>query len=112
MKRSISLVAAALVALVAPVALRAQAGTRPTFDQVTVAGAFGGLSGAAHLDPASARHIGEAVETVLSDRTVVLVSHGRGWTGETGRIIRLDQGKLLLPSLREKPSGRSPAAIR
>jgi len=67
---------------------------------------------AAHLDPASARHVGEAVETVLSDRTVVLVSHGRGWTGETGRIIRLDQGKLLLPSLRERPSGRSPAAIR
>jgi len=54
MKRSITLTlrAAALVSVVAPVALRAQAGTRPTFDQVTVAGAFGGLSGAANLDPA------------------------------------------------------------
>ncbi len=52
MNRSISLIAAALVALAAPMALRAQAGTRPTFDQVTVAGAFGGLSGAANLDPA------------------------------------------------------------
>jgi len=66
---------------------------------------------AAHLDPASTRHVGEAVETVLSDRTVVLVSHGRSWTGKTGRIVRLDQGKLL-PYVRERPSGRSPAAIR
>src|SRR2546430_16760823 len=61
--RSIFLGAAALVAALAPRALRAQVGLRPTavasqpglrpsFDRVTVGGAFGGLSGAAHLDQA------------------------------------------------------------
>jgi ATP-binding cassette, subfamily C, bacterial CydD len=67
---------------------------------------------AAHLDPASARHIGEALETVLADRTVILVSHGRGWASQTGRIISLDHGKLLLPYSPEPPAGRSPAVIR
>jgi len=63
LKRSIFLGAAALVAALAPTALDAQVGLRPTavasqpglrpsFDRVTVGGAFGGLSGAAHLDQA------------------------------------------------------------
>src|SRR3989449_2375535 len=63
LKRSIFLGAAALVAALAPTALNAQVGLRPTavasqpglrpsFDRVTVGGAFGGLSGAAHLDQA------------------------------------------------------------
>src|SRR5207302_9441939 len=63
LKRSIFLGAAALVAARAPTALHAQVGLRPTavapqpglrptFDRVTVGGAFGGLSGAAHLDQA------------------------------------------------------------
>ena len=63
LKRSIFLGAAALVAALAPTALPAQVGLRPTavapqpglrptFDRVTVGGAFGGLSGAAHLDQA------------------------------------------------------------
>ena len=67
---------------------------------------------AAHLDPASARQIGEVLETVLADRTVILVSHGRGWAGQTGRMISLDHGKLLLPCSPEPPAGRSPAVIR
>ena len=67
---------------------------------------------AAHLDPVSARQIGEALETVLADRTVILVSHGRGWASQTGRIISLDHGKLLSPYSPEPPAGRSPAVIR
>ena len=50
LKRSISFVAAALVVALAPVTLRAQSTGR--FDNVTVGGAFGGLSGAANLDAA------------------------------------------------------------
>ena len=53
---------------------------------------------AAHLDAASARQIGTALDTVLADRTVVLVSHGQGWDGGGGRSIRLDQGKLMSPA--------------
>ena len=37
---------------------------------------------AAHLDPANARQIGTAIDTVLADRTVILVSHGRGWDAD------------------------------
>src|SRR5213593_2093281 len=36
-----------------PAVVRAQ-GVRTAYDKVTVAGSFGGLSGAAHLDPAGA----------------------------------------------------------
>src|SRR2546428_9531893 len=62
--RSISLVAAVVVAALTPAVLHAQVAApprpatlqavpRPTYDRVTVGGAFGGLSGAAHLDQAS-----------------------------------------------------------
>ena len=46
-------VVATLALALAPVVLGAQ-DARPTYDRVTVAGSFGGLSGAAHLDPSSA----------------------------------------------------------
>ena len=52
---------------------------------------------AAHLDAASARLIGTAIDTALADRTVVLVSHGQGWAGGGCRVISLDQGKLTSP---------------
>ena len=47
---------------------------------------------AAHLDPASARLIGTALDTALADRTVILVSHGQGWAGAGSRVITLAQG--------------------
>ncbi len=49
---------------------------------------------AAHLDPVSAQLIRTAVDTALSDRTVILVSHGGGSAGG-GRVIRLENGKRL-----------------
>jgi ABC-type multidrug transport system fused ATPase/permease subunit len=49
----------------------------------------------AHLDPASARQIGTAIDTALADRTVILVSHGQGWDGGGCRSIRLDHGELM-----------------
>jgi len=49
---------------------------------------------AAHLDPASARQLWETVETMAAGRTVVLVSHGRGWEGLASRVITLDHGQL------------------
>ena len=52
----------------------------------------------AHLDPASARQIGTAIDTALADRTVILVSHGQGWDGGGCRSIRLDHGTLLSPA--------------
>ncbi len=66
---------------------------------------------AAHLDPASTRQICEAIETVLADRTVVLVSHGPGLAAVASRVIRLDQGKLAaLPAL-PGPAGVPTAVI-
>ena len=65
----------------------------------------------AHLDPASARQIGKAIDTVLADRTVILVSHAQGWTGDTGRIIRLDHGELMSPHWQANPASLSPAEV-
>jgi ATP-binding cassette, subfamily C, bacterial CydD len=80
---------------------------------------------AAHLDRTSARHVREAIGALPSDRTVILVTHTDGWAdraglaggaggaglaggaggaglaggaGGAGRLIRLDQGRLLVPA--------------
>ena len=66
---------------------------------------------AAHLDPASARLIGTAIDTALADRTVVLVSHGRGWAGGGSRVMRLEQGKLMSSAHAAWPAGRSATAV-
>jgi len=65
----------------------------------------------AHLDPASARLIGTAIDTALADRTVVLVSHGRGWAGGGCRVISLDQGKVTSPPRDNWLAGRSATAV-
>jgi ATP-binding cassette, subfamily C, bacterial CydD len=65
----------------------------------------------AHLDPASARLIGTAIDTALADRTVVLVSHGRGWAGGGCRVISLDQGKVTSPPRDARLAGRSATAV-
>jgi opacity protein-like surface antigen len=50
--RSLAVLTVALAATLAPTAARAQVGVPPTADRFTVAGAFGGHSGAADLNPA------------------------------------------------------------
>ena len=67
---------------------------------------------AAHLDQASARQLARAVETALAGRTVLVVSHGRGWAGGAGRVIRLDQGRLLPPGRPARPASVSPAVLQ
>jgi len=52
---------------------------------------------AAHLDPASARRLWETVEALAAGRTLVLVSHCRGWEGLASRVISLDHGQLRPP---------------
>jgi ATP-binding cassette subfamily C protein CydD len=66
---------------------------------------------AAHLDPASARQIGAALETALSDRTVILVAHGQGWAGGTVRAMALEHGKLLPPSAPGRPASQPAEAV-
>src|SRR5262249_7962368 len=48
----------------------------------------------AHLDAITAAEILATIETLMGQRTVVLVSHGPGWAGQAGRTITLDHGKL------------------
>ena len=53
----------------------------------------------AHLDPAGARLVASALDTELADRTVILISHGRGWSvGAGGRALSLDHGTLVAPA--------------
>jgi len=54
----------------------------------------------AHLDAITAAEILATIETLLADRTVVLVSHGPAWERQASQTITLDHGKLaaLVPS--------------
>ena len=61
---------------------------------------------AAHLDPVSTRQVVAALETVLADRTVVLVSHGAGLAPVASRVIRLEHGTLA--AVCSPPSPPSP----
>jgi ABC-type multidrug transport system fused ATPase/permease subunit len=65
----------------------------------------------AHLDRASARLIGTAIDTALADRTVILVSHGTGWSAGGCRVISLDQGELKAPARAVAPASRTPAPV-
>jgi ATP-binding cassette subfamily C protein CydD len=49
---------------------------------------------AAHLDAITAGEILGTIETLMADRTVVLVSHGLTWAGPADQTIALDHGKL------------------
>jgi ATP-binding cassette subfamily C protein CydD len=61
----------------------------------------------AHLDAAGARLIASALDTGLAGRTVILISHGRGWSAASGgRAVSLDHGTLASPA----GSGRPAAA--
>jgi ATP-binding cassette subfamily C protein CydD len=66
---------------------------------------------AAHLDSVSARLIGTAIDTALSDRTVVMVSHGQGWTGGGARLLSLEHGTLLSSANAARPSGQTAAML-
>ncbi len=62
----------------------------------------------AHLDPAGARLIASALDTQLADRTVILVSHGRGWSvGAGGRAFSLDHGTLVASAGSGRPTPRA-----
>jgi len=50
---------------------------------------------AAHLDPLAAQQLTTVIETLLADRTVLLVSHGRHAGIRTDRVLHLDQGRLV-----------------
>ena len=49
----------------------------------------------ANLDPLSAELIGEAVERLRRDRTVLLLVHSRALAERADRIVRLDRGRIV-----------------
>ena len=66
----------------------------------------------AHLDPLTARMITSTIEQLMAGRTVVLITHGLGWTGGADRTLLLDQGRLVLAAgcFGTVPGGRTLAA--
>jgi len=65
----------------------------------------------AHLDPAGARLVASALDTELADRTVILISHGRGWSvGSGGRALSLDRGALVSPAGSGRATARAAVA--
>ena len=52
-----------------------------------------------------ARLIASALDTELADRTVILISHGQGWSaGGGGRGISLEHGRLVSPDRSGRPA--------
>jgi ATP-binding cassette subfamily C protein CydD len=64
---------------------------------------------AAHLDPASTRRLWETIDALAVGRTLVLVSHGRGWEGLACREITLDHGQLRQPGGAARPPAAAAA---
>ena len=65
----------------------------------------------AHLDPIVAGQILAVIQTLMAGRTVILVTHRHGWPGlriDADRVLTLDHGRLLTPTLGE-PAGRASA---
>jgi ATP-binding cassette subfamily C protein CydD len=62
----------------------------------------------AHLDPIVAGQIMAVIQTLMAGRTVILVTHRHAWQGGAGRVLTLDEGRLLAPAPGE-PTGRSVA---
>ncbi len=60
----------------------------------------------AHLDPIVAGQIMAVIQTLMADRTVILVTHRHAWQGGADRVLTLDHGRLLAPAPGE-PAGRS-----
>jgi ATP-binding cassette, subfamily C, bacterial CydD len=52
---------------------------------------------AAHLDPLTGRMIRDTIETLMDGRTVVLVTHGRGWAGGASRVVAFEYGRIMDP---------------
>ena len=66
---------------------------------------------AAHLDAITAAGIFAAIEALPGHRTVVLVSHGRGWAGPAGRTIALDHGTLVSPDAGQAAAAYAPTLV-
>ena len=66
----------------------------------------------AHLDPLTARMITSTIEQLMAGRTVVLITHGLGWTGGADRTLLLDHGRVVLAAgcFGTVPDGRTLAA--
>jgi ATP-binding cassette, subfamily C, bacterial CydD len=64
----------------------------------------------AHLDPITARMIGDTIERLTAGRTVLLVMHGQAWAGQASRVLILDHGRLV--SDRAPPGEPGPGSER
>jgi ATP-binding cassette subfamily C protein CydD len=64
----------------------------------------------AHLDPLVAGQILAVIQTLMADRTVILVTHRHAWRGGADRVLTLEGGRLLAPALGE-PAARAVAVL-
>jgi len=101
--RRLSLVTAVLVAALAPPALRAQTSTASPIhswsDRFTLGGAFGGLSGAANLNPAGTADwrlgwIGSIDGTAWLNRNVGIRASGSWAQDSLGSVVLTGRGKF------------------
>jgi ATP-binding cassette subfamily C protein CydD len=60
----------------------------------------------AHLDPANAGLVRQAVERLMRDRTVLIVTHSDGWARAADRVITLASGQLCGDTARKFTTSR------
>jgi len=60
----------------------------------------------AHLDPITAGEILATIETLMADRTVVLVTHGNVWARPADQTITLHHGTLVAPGVGDSAASR------
>jgi ATP-binding cassette subfamily C protein CydD len=67
---------------------------------------------AAHLDPESAARLGAVIDTQLTGRTVILITHrAAGAADRASRLLTLDGGRLIAPAGAQGPSRRAAEAV-
>jgi len=62
---------------------------------------------AAHLDPAGAHRLGQVIDALPADRTIIVITHGPPLGTRTSRVIRLDGGQLVTAGGPASPDGRA-----
>jgi len=60
---------------------------------------------AAHLDPAGAHRLGQVIDALPADRTILVITHGPRLGARAGREIRLDGGRLVPAAGQASPDG-------
>jgi ATP-binding cassette, subfamily C, bacterial CydD len=65
----------------------------------------------AHLDPVGAHRLGQVIDALPADRTIIVITHGPWLGARTSREIRLDGGRLVPAAGPVPPDGQAGQSV-